>query len=146
MGSDPEDKSIKRIGDFLISGDVLVKYVGERPYGIRTPENIRVIGKSAFQSGLTDLYISDGVEVIEWYALGNCIWISNLRLPDSLKKVENLREDSSDPDLYTISLAHMVSKNPVKPVITCSEAIKDMLLAGYTEEGKRFLEERIIWR
>ena len=76
--------------DFQISGDTLVKYVGEST-SVSVPENVKKIGPGAFQND-TDLYavyLPEGLTTIENGAFSNCSVLSVVDFPDSLKKIGN---------------------------------------------------------
>ena len=130
--------------EFIVINETLEKYIGESSRGIRTPPDVKVINRWAFSCFVLEVYVSDGVEEIKANAF-DCQFLRYLRLPDSIKKIENRSYKSGEKD-YAIDLNRMIRNNPVKPCIECSDEVKCLLLADYNDKEKAELEEKIKWR
>lgn len=135
-----------KLSQFLIKDGVLEKYLGEESRGVVTPKGVKVIGRNAFGPGLTDLYISDGVEEIQFLA-SDLKYIKKLRLPDSLKKIGYVDESNMGEEKdIAINISWMTLREPFKPIISCSQKIKEMLLSVFSGDSRSFYEEAVEWR
>lgn len=74
--------------DFLISGSLLVKYVGSAPI-VTIPESITVIGENAFKdkTNIKEISFPSKLERIEACAFERCINITHVIFPASLKEI-----------------------------------------------------------
>lgn len=111
--------------DFQISGDTLVKYVGEST-SVSVPENVKKIGPGAFQND-TDLYavyLPEGLTTIENGAFSNCSVLSVVDFPDSLKKIGNFAF-SNCKTLSDVTIGENVSELGYGVFAGC-EALKDV--------------------
>ena len=132
--------------NFLIRDGELKKYLGQASRDIHTPQGVKSIGYGAFGFGTLDVFISDGVEEIKAGAF-NCPYLMHLRIPDSIKKFENhIDEKNRYWSSWAIDLQRMVEVNPVKPVIECSNRVKEMLLADYNKDERKLVEEGVTWK
>ena len=95
---------LEKTGGFLIEGDRLVKYYGDRPEAT-IPSGVRVIGREAFSDmkllreyyegepldydapEVVDLTIPEGVETIETFALAYCKNLESVILPSTITKI-----------------------------------------------------------
>ncbi len=131
---------------FLISNGELKKYLGQSCRNIHTPSGIKSIGYRAFEFGVLEVYISDGVEEIKPGAFGGP-YLMHLSLPDSITTIENrVNEKHRYQSTWAINLKEMAEINPVKPVIECSRRVKELLLADYTKDERKEIEKGIEWR
>ena len=138
--------SVSLESGFFVRDGVLEHYYGQASQGIRTPPGVRSIGYKAFGYGALDIYVSDGVEEIKAGAFF-CPYLMHLRLPDSIKTVENkVHEFGRSGSEWAINLDAIVSDSPVRATIECSYRVKQLLLADYDEEERRRIEEGIEWK
>lgn len=75
----PETVSVIEAGAFQFAGLECVTI----------PSHVKTISQKAFShcENLKSVYISDGVEIIEQHAFSNCINLSEIRLPNTLKEL-----------------------------------------------------------
>ena len=81
---------IKESDDFVIEGNVLVKYCGESRE-VEVPHGIKVIGIQAFhqQSSLTKITLPEGVTELQG-TFFNCNNLETIILPDSLEHIPDV--------------------------------------------------------
>ena len=77
------------MGDFYISGRILVRYMGSEEQ-IRIPGEVEIIGERCFfgNEQLKTVVCPDGLSEIREQAFCGCVTLQNIILPDTLKRVE----------------------------------------------------------
>ncbi|MCR5828945.1 MAG: leucine-rich repeat domain-containing protein [Lachnospiraceae bacterium] len=77
------------LGDFYISGRILVRYMGNEEQ-IQIPCGVEIIGERCFfgKEQLKTVICSEGVTEIREEAFSGCLTLQNVVLPNSLKRVE----------------------------------------------------------
>lgn len=92
----------KAIDEFLILGNILVKYNGKGQQAI-IPPNIKVIADNAFidKTNLKQITLNDGLEYINSYAFYGCSSIYYIEIPSSIKYIGEFAF-SYCPNLYRI--------------------------------------------
>jgi uncharacterized protein involved in tolerance to divalent cations len=82
------DRTITNETDFVIEGDILVRFVGTAPI-IEIPNGIRVIGKGAFNDAtkVLEIYFPDSVIEIGTSAFERCRALTVIRLPKKLRTI-----------------------------------------------------------
>ena len=85
-----EKEKYKKIGNFVIEKDVLVRYEDdETTTEAVVPDGIKTIAAKAFKNcgTLKSLVIPEGVEKIETYAFDGCVNLESISFPSSLREV-----------------------------------------------------------
>ena len=77
------------LGDFYISGRILIRYLGEEEQ-IRIPKEVEIIGERCFfgKERLKTVLCPEGLREIREQAFAGCVTLQNIVLPDGLKRVE----------------------------------------------------------
>ena len=77
------------LGDFYISGKILVRYLGDEEQ-VRIPKEVEIIGERCFfgNERLKAVTCPEGLAEIREQAFEGCLTLQNVVLPDSLKRIE----------------------------------------------------------
>ena len=94
LEDEPEDELALRIrdqvlGDFYISGKVLVRYLGDEEQ-VRIPKEVEIIGERCFfgNERLKAVTCPEGLREIREQAFEGCLTLQNVVLPASFKRIE----------------------------------------------------------
>ena len=77
------------LGDFYISGRILMRYLGNEEY-VRIPKEVEIIGEGCFSGNeqLKTVECPEGLTEIREQAFKGCLTMQTIMLPDCLKRVE----------------------------------------------------------
>ncbi len=79
------------LGDFCISGRVLIRYTGDEEQ-VTIPKEVEIIGERCFfdNERIKWVYCPEGLEEIREEAFSGCVALQNISLPGTLKRVERM--------------------------------------------------------
>ena len=77
------------LGDFLISGKILIRYMGNEEQ-VQIPRGVEIIGERCFfgKEQLKTVLCPEGLTEIREQAFAGCLTLQNVVLPETLKRVE----------------------------------------------------------
>ena len=79
------------LGDFYISGRILVRYTGDEEQ-VTIPKEVEIIGERCFfdNERIKWVYCPESLTEIREEAFSGCVALQNIALPDTLKRVERM--------------------------------------------------------
>lgn len=93
LGDEADNALVSRVrdqvlGDFYISGRILVRYMGNEEQ-IRIPKEVEIIGERCFfgNEAVKTVLCPEGLTEIREQAFEGCVTLQNIVLPENLKKI-----------------------------------------------------------
>lgn len=88
-GGDGKKHELVNLGDYLIEGDTVIKYIGTAKE-TRVPDFIKTIGDGAFSNTEVEaVFLPQGLEIISKNAFSWCVKLGNITFPDTLQMIDD---------------------------------------------------------